>query len=1023
MNEQQLALAAAVDDGSVLREGVVPGQLSEGALEALHLFEEYRGRQNRIHVLDRKVAALQGDVDAHDAKAERLSKDIAGLRTEIAAREARIRGLERRMAAMKDRLDAAADALDVVQRRVSAAKRSRTWRLADGVAALRRRLTPGVSNRSRGVLDVVIGDIAKARRSLDERADDAEPPAVLGTAPRAPASRPSAHASRRKIAVLAWDVGHNPLGRAHTLAGILSRRYNVEIWGAQFERYGTKIWPPLRDSAIPIHAFPGHSMPEHLAEMRRIARDIDADAIYVSKPRFPSFGLGILAKEARNRPLVLDVDDDELAFFDERDGMDPFELLCRLGDSNLDLPFERLWTRAASQLIGEADALTVSNVALQERHGGVVVPHARDERVFDPARYDRDETRRRLGVGDATRLLLFGGTPRAHKGVADVLRALDQMDDDRYRLMLFETPELKALRNEIADVDRWVITLPYQTFIDLPALVAAADLACVLQDPGHPVTPFQLPAKIIDAMAMGVPCLVRPVPPLRPLLDQDVVHVWDGEEPLADRIVRVLDDHEDATDRAQRARKVFEADYSYEGVSSAVTPLFERLHEAPPRLTPKLASLTEAARRLFGAEHEQLLLPPRVPALAGPRRRPARGQTYDVVMFWKQNDSGIYGRRSDMFAKYLERSGRVRSIVHFDRPATPEQLYADYRRSRGDGDQTRLVVEHTARKAIRPRTTERASYYTYLYGGSFTRRAGLRARSRYIDYVRATLRRHGFGQRPMILWGYPANEDLPRLIDALDPDLVVSDVVDDHRTFPDVSPQGRAEYERNYREVLARTDVVLANCEPVAQAMAEFGATVHVIPNGLELRNGVRAARPKELLCLGGPIIGYVGNLSHRLDVGLVESLVAARPHWQFLFVGSAHLDRTILRIQSRPNVHFTGTRTYDEALHIIDHLDVALIPHVDNEMTRAMNPLKAYVYCSSGVPVVSTPVANIEDLESLITIAQGPDEFLAAIEAALAKGRTAPTIDMLRPHSWEDRIERALAIVDQALSTDSDPK
>ena len=38
----------------------------------------------------------------------------------------------------------------------------------------------------------------------------------------------------------------------------------------------------------------------------------------------------------------------------------------------------------------------------------------------------------------------------------------------------------------------------------------------------------------------------------------------------------------------------------------------------------------------------------------------------------------------------------------------------------------------------------------------------------------------------------------------------------------------------------------------------------------------------------------------------------------------------------------------------VVAHFDVALIPHVDNEMTRAMNPLKAFVYCAAGTPVVS---------------------------------------------------------------------
>jgi glycosyltransferase involved in cell wall biosynthesis len=543
--------------------------------------------------------------------------------------------------------------------------------------------------------------------------------------------------------------------------------------------------------------------------------------------------------------------------------------------------------------------------------------------------------------------------------------------------------------------------------------VGASDLACVLQEPDHPVTRSQFPAKIVDAMAMGVPCLVRPVPPLRPLVDQGAVHALEGEEPLSDRIARIFDDYDDATDRARKARKLFEADYSYESVGDVVAPMFEHLLEAPPELTPRLASLTEAARRLFGADHERLGLRPRTP---GRSRSVVPGQTYDVVMFWKQNDTGIYGRRHDMFVKYLERSNRVRSIVHFDMPTTPEQLVGDYRRSRRSNDQTRLIVRQTVHRILRRCDTPRVHSYTFLHAGPKTAHIGLRPRARYVDYVKRVLERHGFGDRPTILWGFPTNDDLPLLIDALETDMVVADVVDDHRTFAEPGSPRRAEFQRNYREVIARSDVVLANCDPVAESMKEFTSNVHVVPNGLELPNGRPPEKPRELRSLDGPIIGYAGNLSQRLDVDLLEALVDARPQWRFVFVGSAHHDKAVLRLDSRPNVCFVGPRRYDEALGFIHHFDVALIPHVVNDMTHSMSPLKAFVYCAAGVPVVSAPVANLGDLADMIAIARDPAEFLTAIEAALRTERAAPDVAALRPHSWDARIEQALAIVDATL-------
>lgn len=1006
MNAPQLQLAAAVDDGSVLDAEPTPREQSEGGHATLAAFEDHRAQRARVEELATQVFGLEENVTA-------LRTDVETLGERLASRDAEA-------AALRSDLRTAEATLGSVERRIGSLSRARSWRLIWRVTSLRRRaagLSAGTSP-----FKSILGDIEQARSSLERRDDDGSEPPQARADESSPSSAagssrsPSPRTSRPKVAVLAWDVGHNPLGRAHVLAGVLERRFDVEIWGAQFPRYGDQIWAPLRHSHIPIRVFEGRSFPDHLEIMERIAKRIDADAIYVSKPRLPSFGVGALAKEARNRPLVVDVDDHELAFFAETQGLDPLDLLAQGADPNVKLPFDRSWTRACEALIDAADDVTVSNVALHERYGGLIVPHARDERVFDPALHDRAETRRRLGIDASTRLLLFGGTPRIHKGIVDVLRAVDRLGDDRYRVMLFGTRELNELRDAIGPLERWVLPLPYQRFDALPALVAAADLACVLQDPDHPVSRYQLPAKITDALAMNVPCLVRPTPPLRPFIEADILHVAERGEPLDERIADIFDHYDDAIERAEKGRRFFEEQCSYDAVSEKLAPVFEGLMAGRPRpLSPRLAELNDVERRLFGPAHERARPPARVP---GQRRRPIQpSEKYDVVMFWKQNDTGIYGRRQDMFVKYLARSGRVRSIVHFDKPTTPEDLYYEYRRARGATDQRRLVVRQTVARILRRRHTERTHFYTFLHAGELSRRLRLPPREGYGGFVTSVLAKHGFGQRPTILWAFPTNDDLPELIDTLDADIVVTDVIDDHRTFAEPGSSRYESFERNYREVLTRSDVVLANCEPVARAMTQFAPDVHVVPNGLELRDGTTGSpRPKELARLPGPIVGYVGNLSQRLDVPLLNALVRSHRAWQFVFVGSAHHDRSILELGSEPNVHFVGVKPYEETLRFVEHFDVALIPHLVNDMTGSMNPLKAFVYCASGVPVVSTPVANLGDLEALITVADGPAEFGAAIEAALRQGRRPPDPGTLEPHSWEMRIKQTIDIIDRTV-------
>ncbi len=819
----------------------------------------------------------------------------------------------------------------------------------------------------------------------------------------------TARRARPKVAVLAWDIGHNPLGRAYVLADLVRRRFDVEIWGAQFPRYGSRIWAPLRHAAIPVHGFAGESFPAHLAAMEAAAARIDADAIWVSKPRLPSYALGMLATEVANRPLVLDVDDDELAFFgrDQRDST---------------LPFGETWTRACEPLIGAADQLTVSNDAIQARVGGLIVPHARDETTFDPQRYDRDEVRRRLGIDPSDRVLLFGGTARAHKGVVEVLQALERLDDPRYRFATFATGELDDLRKQLGPLERWLLPIPYPRFDELAAIVGAADLACVLQDPDpdNAVSRSQMPAKVTDALAMAVPCLVSPVPPLRPLIDAGVLQVFGGDTALEDQITAIFTHYDDAVDRARQGREVFLEAYSYAAVREVVEPMIERLLDRPAPQRPRLDAFVTRLRDTFPAASAPGNEPTHARVPASRKRTVTPGEPYDLVMFWKQNDTSIYGRRQDMFLKYLERSGRFHTIVHFDNPITPEALIKNYALAKGFSDQRRLVVHQTVKRLLHRRDRRRVRHRTYVYGGRRTKLLPLPKETGYVDYVASMLARNGIGARPTVFWVYPTNDDLPALIDALEPDVVVADVVDDDRAWHTATSPAYDRIDLNYERVLARSDVVVANCTPVADSMRAYAPDVRVVPNACDFPDSVTTPTPKELRGLRGPIIGYVGNLSTRIDIDLLDAVARARPDWQFVFVGSAHFDQSIHRLDPLANVHFVGVKPYDEAQRFVAHFDVALIPHVDNEMTRSMNPLKAYVYVAAGVPVVSTPIANLDelaDLEGLITIANGPDEFVAAIEAALRTGKHAPDRAALAPSSWPARVDAVMTLIDAAMT------
>jgi glycosyltransferase involved in cell wall biosynthesis len=76
------------------------------------------------------------------------------------------------------------------------------------------------------------------------------------------------------------------------------------------------------------------------------------------------------------------------------------------------------------------------------------------------------------------------------------------------------------------------------------------------------------------------------------------------------------------------------------------------------------------------------------------------------------------------------------------------------------------------------------------------------------------------------------------------------------------------------------------------------------------------------------------------------------------------------------------------------------------------MNPLKLYVYCSLGVPVVSTDIENLDELKPFILIADTYDDFILKVEKALEdgkKGISQSLHECLNANTWEKRVDQIL--------------
>lgn len=385
-----------------------------------------------------------------------------------------------------------------------------------------------------------------------------------------------------KVSVVSFDLSDNATGRAELLARLLASRYDVDVVGP---RFGAGVWGPLVSSKIAHRGVPARRYPWYVNDARTLLPLVDGDVIYASKPRPTSYGVALAARRQRPRPLLLDIDDWELGFF-YRSG-----LRGRIGRLlNLANPNGLPWTWLCERRVGAADALTVASRFLERRFGGTLLPHVRDTDAWDPARYEGAGVRAQLGIGWAP-LVMFLGTPRAYKGVDDLVEAVGLLGNNVTLALVgvkagseagrrWGAREFVRIRGEIP-------------FDDVPRWLSAADVVAVPQRATSD-TVGQVPAKLFDAMALGRPIVATAVSMIPEILDDCGLVVPPGDVPrLAGAIRSLLEEPGTAAALGRRARARCIAEYSFASARARLFPLIDTVidnwkHQQSRRLTSSI---------------------------------------------------------------------------------------------------------------------------------------------------------------------------------------------------------------------------------------------------------------------------------------------------------------------------------------------------------------------------------------------------------------------------------------------------
>src|SRR5262249_51920239 len=148
---------------------------------------------------------------------------------------------------------------------------------------------------------------------------------------------------------------------------------------------------------------------------------------------------------------------------------------------------------------------------------------------------------------------------------------------------------------------------------------------------------------------------------------------------------------------------------------------------------------------------------------------------------------------------------------------------------------------------------------------------------------------------------------------------------------------------------------------------------------------------PEDIRMISKPVIGFFGLIADWVDLKLIRFLAEARPSWNIVLIGKSTTD--LSDVSNVPNIHVLGQRPYAALPAYAKHFDVAILPFVVNDLTRAANPLKLREYMAAGLPVVATAIPEAEKLNGLLQIGRGQHGFLNEIERLINAGNAGPRI------------------------------
>ena len=229
---------------------------------------------------------------------------------------------------------------------------------------------------------------------------------------------------------------------------------------------------------------------------------------------------------------------------------------------------------------------------------------------------------------------------------------------------------------------------------------------------------------------------------------------------------------------------------------------------------------------------------------------------------------------------------------------------------------------------------------------------------------------------------------------------VINDIVDFH-TSPNSEEQKNLDKQKNL--LLKKSDVITVNSYSLENKFKGLtNKPITVVPQGFSYKNFQNIKQKSNIkLKTNKPLIGFIGQISQRLDFSLLKKLISQNQQWNFVFIGPKHHEPNISinkensflkrfeELMKYKNCQWFDSQPKDEIGSIIQQLDICTIPYdISYDFNRYCYPMKLFEYFYMKKPVLSTPIEELKlsKFKNLIKIGNTAKEWETHIKTLLKK-------------------------------------